>query len=61
MNMLLITEVHYVADVIGGLVFATWFYRTSIRVVFYTDFFFSLPFLLVKKIVQKCKSEHPSP
>ena len=28
-NMLLITQVHYLADIVGGIVFAVWFYRTA--------------------------------
>jgi hypothetical protein len=50
MNMLLITRVHYVIDIIGGLVFATWYHRTATRFVLYIDKLLSLPFWVVKWI-----------
>jgi hypothetical protein len=56
MNMLLITRVHYVADIIGGLVFAIWYHRTAIRCTLYIDKCLSLPFFIVKWIyLNKCK------
>lgn len=31
MNMLVTTKVHYVIDVIGGLIYSIWFYRLAIQ------------------------------
>jgi hypothetical protein len=57
MNMLLITRVHYVADIIGGLLFAIWYHRQATRAVVYIDKFLSLPYFIVKWIyVNKCNS-----
>lgn len=56
MNMLLITQVHYVCDIIGGLVFAAWFHRTVTRGVIWLDKILSLPFWVVKSVYEnKCK------
>lgn len=56
MNMLLITQVHYVCDIIGGLVFATWFHRNATRAVLYMDKLLSLPYKAGKWIYEnKCK------
>lgn len=56
MNMLLITQVHYVIDIIGGLVFATWFHRMATRGTLWLDKALSLPFWAVKWIYEnKCK------
>lgn len=48
MNMLLITRVHYVPDIIGGLLFAIWYHRTATRVVYYIDKALSFPFFVGK-------------
>lgn len=56
MNMLLITQVHYVTDIIGGLVIAVWFHRTATRIVYWLDKALSFPFFVVKWIYEnKCK------
>jgi hypothetical protein len=56
MSMLLITEVHYVVDIIGGLVFAIWFHRSGTRAVLWIDKALSLPFFVVKWIYEnKCR------
>ena len=52
-NVLLITEVHYVSDVVGGLILSLWAYRTSIRVVGYVDRAISFPFKVGKKVYEK--------
>ena len=52
-NVLLITEVHYVIDVVGGLVLSIWAYRTSIRGVKYVDKAISFPFKMGKKVYEK--------
>ena len=49
-NMLLITEVHYVPDVVGGLVLSLWAYQTSIRTVKYVDCAISFPFKVAIKV-----------
>lgn len=55
MNLLLITKVHYVVDVAGGLIFAAWFYRLANSLVLYFDKLVSLPYVLIKWIYQnKC-------
>lgn len=57
MNMLLITRVHYVADIIGGLVFAIWYHRTATRFVVYIDKLLSLPYFIVNWLyINKCNS-----
>jgi hypothetical protein len=56
MNMLLITQVHYVCDIIGGLVFATWFHRNATRGVLWIDRVLSFPFWAVKWLYEnKCR------
>lgn len=50
MNMLLITQVHYVCDIVGGLVFATWFHRSAIRGTKWIDKALSFPFWVVRWI-----------
>lgn len=50
LNILLITKVHYMVDIVGGLIFSIWWYRTSIRYVRYVDRIISLPFVGGKKI-----------
>jgi hypothetical protein len=58
MNMLLITQVHYVCDIAGGLIFAAWFHRSATRIVVWMDKALSLPFLAVKALYQKtCKDK----
>ena len=58
MNLLLITKVHYVIDIVGGLVMAIWFYRLSTRIVIYFDKLISLPYFGVKWIYEnKCMDD----
>lgn len=58
MNLLLITKVHYVIDIVGGLIMAVWFYRLSIRIVIYFDKLLTLPYDGVKWIYDnKCTEE----
>jgi hypothetical protein len=52
-NMLIITRVHYVIDIIGALIIAIWLYRLSIRYVAYVDKLFSLPFFAMNLIYKK--------
>ena len=54
-NMLLITKVHYMVDVVGGIVFAVFAYRTFIRFVQYVDKILSLPFVWGKMLYEKCR------
>lgn len=55
MNLLLITKVHYVVDIAGGLIYAAWFYRLTRRFVFYFDKLVSLPYVLIRWIyLNKC-------
>lgn len=45
-------------DIVGGLIFSIWWYRTSIRYVRYVDKIISLPFVGGKKIYEKyCKKD----
>ena len=46
MNMLIVTRVHYVIDVIAGIIFAFWSYRLSKRYIIYFDKFLNLPYAL---------------
>lgn len=55
MNMLLITRVHYTIDVAGGLVFAFFWSRIAERYVSYFDWLVSLPYVVGRKVVMKCK------
>lgn len=56
MNMLLITQVHYVCDIVGGLVFAAWFHRMATRGAYWLDKALSLPFWTARWIYRnKCK------
>ena len=55
LNMLLITKVHYIVDIVGGIVFAVWAHRTFVRLVVYVDRIFSLPYVGGKKLYEKCK------
>ena len=58
MNLLLITKVHYVVDLVGGLVFAIWYYWIAGFCVIYFDKLMSFPFFIVKWIYEnKCKDE----
>ena len=43
-NMLLITQVHWMVDIIGGLIFSVWCYRTIQRVIGFIDMVVSLPY-----------------
>lgn len=55
-NMLLITQVHWMADIVGGLIFSVWCYRTATRIVFYMDYLISLPFTAGKWLyLNKCQ------
>lgn len=46
MNLLLITKVHYVVDIAGGIIYAVWFYRLARLLVVYFDKLVSLPYVL---------------
>ena len=57
-NMLLITKVHYMADIVGGLVFAVWFFWMGSKIVFYFDKFLSFPYFVINWIYKKkCKEQ----
>jgi hypothetical protein len=60
MNLLLITKVHYVIDIIGGIIFAVWYYRQAIRITLYIDKLLSLPFYITKTLYQKYKGYPPT-
>jgi len=55
MNMLTIIQVHYTIDVAGGLVFAFFFHKLAGKIVYYWDWVLNLPYLLVKKGVERYK------
>jgi hypothetical protein len=55
MNMLLITRVHYTVDVAAGLIYAFIFYGLAEQIVSYFDWLISLPYLLGKKALAKCR------
>ena len=57
MNMLVTTRVHYIIDVVGGLIFAIWSYRQSVRYVIFFDKLLSLPFFLFMKIKERFCTE----
>ena len=44
-------------DIVGGLIFSIWWYRTSIRYVRYVDKVISLPFVGGKKIYEKYRKK----
>jgi membrane-associated phospholipid phosphatase len=56
-NVLLITEVHYSIDVVGGLILSVWAFRTSKRIVEYIDKFISLPFKAGECLIQKYRQK----
>lgn len=47
--MLISCRVHYSIDVIGGIIFSLFFYKISENLVFYFDYFWSIPYLGYKK------------
>lgn len=56
MNMLIITRVHYTADVIGGLIFAVYFYWVVVEKLIWVDKLASLPYsFVIKPIIEKVK------
>jgi hypothetical protein len=58
MNMLLITKVHYVIDIAGGLVFAVFFHRLADRRTSFIDKTLSLPHRFYRFIrARYCSSE----
>ena len=58
LNVLLITKVHYMADIVGGLIFSLWFYRTAERIVIYFDKLLSLPYFCINWIyTNKCQRQ----
>lgn len=60
MNLLLITKVHYVIDIAGGLIMAVWYFRLSTRIIIYFDKLLTLPYNGVKWIYDnKCQESEP--
>ena len=60
MNLLLITKVHYVIDIAGGLIMAVWYFRLSTRILIYFDKLLTLPYDGVKWIYDnKCSEDEP--
>lgn len=57
MNMLVTTKVHYIIDVIGGLIYSIWFYRLAIQGVQKFDRLVSLPYVALQKLIVCLKSE----
>lgn len=55
MNMLLITRVHYTIDVAAGLVFSLFFHGVAGKWVYYFDWLLSLPYLLARTFIAKCR------
>lgn len=47
-NMVIVTRVHYVTDIVGALMFAIWYHRTVTRVLYYIDKTCSFPFFVAK-------------
>lgn len=56
MNMLTITRVHYTIDIAGGLVFAFFMHSKIKKHIFYGDWLLSLPYLLVRKGINKYRA-----
>ena len=46
-NLLLVTQVHYFADIVGGLVYSSWCFWMVSKMVKWTDWVLSLPDLVV--------------
>ena len=59
-NLLIMTKVHYTADIIGGLIFATFMHNLAAKTAFYTDKMISFPYWLSLKIYDNCKNEDKS-
>lgn len=53
--MLLATEVHYTADVFGGIICGIYIHGLVSQYVRYFDWFWSLPYLLATKLYAKIK------
>lgn len=53
--MLLATEVHYTADVVGGFICGIYIHGIISEYVYYMDWVWSLPLLLGRKIYAKVK------
>jgi hypothetical protein len=52
-NLLAITRVHYSADIVGGFIFATFFFSVAQKQLVYIDSLLSLPYLLAIKIYRR--------
>jgi len=48
--MLISTRVHYSIDIIGGILFGFLSFDSSMKYLFYLDYFWSLPFLFITKL-----------
>lgn len=55
MNMLTITRVHYTVDIAGGLIFGFFWHSVVNKNIYYFDWLASLPYFLVKKLVNRYK------
>lgn len=56
-NLLIMTKVHYVADIIGGLIFATFMHNLASKTVYHTDKMISFPYWLGLKVYNKFKDQ----
>lgn len=55
LNMLIITRVHYVIDIMAGLIFAVTAFRLTILILKYLDYVLSVPFYIGRFIFYKIK------
>lgn len=56
--MLLATEVHYTADVFGGFICGLYIHGLISQYVYYFDWLWSVPSLLIRKLRAKIRENH---
>jgi hypothetical protein len=50
MNMLIITRIHYTADIMAALIFTAVVYRLVTLILKYIDYVFSIPFYIGRRV-----------
>ena len=55
--MLIASRTHYSIDIVGGLIFGQFAYYISRRIIYYSDYAWSLPNLAYRKCKKRCSPE----
>jgi hypothetical protein len=58
LNFLIISRVHYIIDIIGGLIFAVTSYRMTILILKYEDYLFSIAFYIGRNLFYRIKKNN---